>query len=208
MRSCLAAAAVVAVTLLSAGCSSAPESSVGSPSESPAVPPGVAAEDAPFTGTPGPPVLEGPASGVASWPDGLTARIAAVERVPNAWGEDVPKSEAIVRVKVDVSNGGSSVIPVEPMSSWMTLYYGINRTEGDPEVGYGYRDPKERAKKSLFSEDPTRIMPGTTVRFVDSMTVPVSELGVLAVVVELPTEMGIRDPYTFVGVEQLLKTVR
>lgn len=154
------------------------------------------------------PAYEGPAAAGAKWPDGLTAKLTAVERVPNAWGADVPKSLAIVRLTVEVRNGTQDVLPFESGTRQTTVYYGPNRVEAEQDAGHSYPDPDEAKRKELQSDDPTRIPAGGSARFVESWVVPSSELGDLTVAIDLPATDGIRETFTLTGAQTLLKTVR
>lgn len=159
---------------------------------------------------PGPtstPILEGPASQPAVWPDGISARLVKVERVPNSWGVDVPTSQAIIRMTLEVTNGGESTLPVVPSSREMTLLWGPNRQESDQVTSYSYDDPAEEKEKSLNLDGGTQIPAGGRATFVESELVPADQLGGLTVLVELPSADGIRDPFTLTGVEKVLKTV-
>ncbi|MFF3867366.1 hypothetical protein [Micromonospora sp. NPDC001898] len=154
-------------------------------------------------------MLEGDASSTARWRDGITARLVAVERVPNSWGVDIPKSRALVRLRYVIGNEGAGPLPIEPHSSWVTLFYGVNRTEGEREAGYSYDNPKENERKGLNGDnDPTRIMPGTKATYVETYAVPIAELGSLVAAASPPAEEGIRDSYTFLGVEKVLVEVK
>lgn len=186
--------AALLLLALSAGCTSDPEPAAGpSPSPSPAAPSDVAAPSSP-------PVLEGPAAAGARWPDGVSAHLVAVQRVPNAWGVDVPASLAVVRLRLEVTNGGQEVLPLVPQSREMTLLYGPNRQEADGVTSYSYPDPAEQERKGLRADGGTRIPAGGKATFVESYLVPVAELGELAVVVEVPSTDGIRDPFTLTAV--------
>lgn len=154
------------------------------------------------------PVLEGPAAAGAAWPDGLSAKLTAVDRVPNSWGVDVPASQAIVRLTVEVVNGTQDVLPIEPMTRETDQLFGANREEAEAEAGYSYPDPAESKRKSLTADGGTRIPKGGKATFVESASVPVSALGDLTVLVRLPAVDGIREPFTLTDVEGLLKTVR
>lgn len=152
--------------------------------------------------------LEGPASQPHRYPDGLTVTLTKVERVPNGWGADVPTSQAIVRLTLDVANGTADALPVEPMTREMTLLHGPNRQEAGQVTGYSYPDPVEEKQKALTLDGGTRIPAGGKATFVESGLVPVAALGDLTVVVELPAADGIRDPFTLTEVEGLLRTVK
>ncbi|MFI6228616.1 hypothetical protein ACIBCR_15045 [Micromonospora echinospora] len=203
MRSRLVTAAVAVAVLLSAGCSS--EDPMPAPDPAPT------SSGAVGDAMPGPsssPATEGPAADGARWPDGVTARLVAVERVPNSWGVDVPPSMAIVRMTLDVVNGSDMLLPVVPQSKEATLLYGPNRQECEPVTGYAYKDPAERKRMALDIDGGTQIPAGGMAQFVESELVPVDQLGSLTVVVEVPSVDGIRDPFTLTGVETLLKTVK
>ncbi|MBQ1009397.1 hypothetical protein KBX53_00180 [Micromonospora sp. M51] len=195
----VAAAMLVA---LASGCSSAEPEPAVAPSPS-AAPNGDAVEP---TGTP--PVTEGPATAGASWPDGVSARLVAVQRVPNAWGVDVAKSQAIVRLTLEVTNGSQATLPVTPATREMTLLYGPNREEADSVTSYSYTEPAEERKKALNLDGGTQIPVSGEATFVESGLVPVDELDELAVVVEVPTTDGIREPFTLTGVGALVKQVK
>ncbi|MFC0504241.1 hypothetical protein [Micromonospora costi] len=152
------------------------------------------------------PVLEGPAAEGASWPDGLTAKLVAVEQVPNAWGVDVPKSRAIVRLTLEVRNGTQDVLPLMPGNGEMDLMYGPNREDAELEAGYDWPDGEKQ--KLLQADAGNRIPVGGSGRLVESSSVPVSALGDLTVEVELPATDGERLPFTLTDVEALLKQVR
>ena len=114
-----------------------------------------------------------------------------------------------MRLMLEVSNGGGAgVLPVEPSSREMTVLFGQNRTEAESAVGFAYPDAGEQRRKALDVDGPTRIVVGSSARFVESSLVPVDGLGLLTVVVALPATDGVRDPWTFTGVESLLKTVK
>ncbi|WP_194821290.1 hypothetical protein [Micromonospora sp. S-DT3-3-22] len=153
------------------------------------------------------PVLEGAPSSTARWPDGITARLLKVERVPNDWGVDVAKSWAIIRVRLEVANTGAAPVPVDG-AGYIHLFYGVNRTPADGPTGYAYPDPEEEREKGLTSKNPTRIVAGSKVVFTQSFKVPVAELGSLTVSAEPPAEEGFRDPYVFVGVDKVLTGVK
>jgi hypothetical protein len=199
MRIRLVIAAVV-VSLATAGCTSDPDPVVAPPSPS---------TSTPETEPPMPEslVLEGPASAGARWQDGLSARLTAVERLPNSWGVDVPKSQAIVRVTVEVSNGTGAVLPF-PTAVWSELLYGPTRRESSPVTGFSYPDPAEGKRKALSWEGGTRIPAGGKLTFAESNIVPAAELGDLTVVVKLPAEEGERLPFTLTGADKLLKQVK
>ncbi|MCX5066641.1 hypothetical protein OOJ91_12205 [Micromonospora lupini] len=154
------------------------------------------------------PITEGPAAAGAAWPDGLTAKLVAVERVPNSWGADVPKSMAIVRVTVEVRNGTGDVLPMESGIRRTTLLHGGVRVEAEAEAGYSYHDPAEARRKSLSEDGGTRIPVGKTLRFVESSTVPVGSLGELTLALRLPAVDGERETFYLTGVQGMLKTVR
>ncbi|MER7164511.1 hypothetical protein ABT336_00310 [Micromonospora sp. NPDC000207] len=202
MRRSRIAAGLVLVALSVVGCGSGEDAAPGAaPAASSSLPTPVGDAVDPT----GPaPVLEGDARSTARWPDGITARLAAVERVPNSWGVDVPASMALVRLRLEVGNEGEGPLPVVPESSHMSLFYGENRTEVDGPTGYSYDDPEEQERKGLSSDDPTRIVPGSKVIFTQTFELPVKELGLLTVTADPPTEEGIRDPYTFLNVEKTL----
>lgn len=150
--------------------------------------------------------MEGAAGVPVSWPDGVSAELTAVERVPNSWASDVPPKHVVVRVTVTVRNGGSEPLSWEPMSRETDLLYGADRYEAESEPGYSYDDPKDHRR--LSSDDPERVMPGSQVRVVESSVLPEDQLGVLAVRLKLPAVDGFREPYLFTGVESVLKTVK
>lgn len=156
------------------------------------------------------PALEGDASTTARWPDGITARLAKVERVPNSWASsDLPSGSAVFRLTLEAGNEGQGPLPIESGSRQMTMFYGVNRTEAEQNAGsVDLSNPDESKRQELVSEDPTRIAPGSKAVFVESFVVPVGEIGSLTVQVDLPAEEGIRDPYTFTGVERVVKTVK
>jgi hypothetical protein len=153
-------------------------------------------------------VFEGPASRPALWPDGVSATLVAVERVPSEWGVDVPDGMAVVRLTLEVSNASETVLPVEPSSKEMTLLYGSNREEGEAVTSFTYDSPAEERQKALDRDGGRQIPAAGTATFVESQLVPADQLGSLTVVVELPSTDGIREPFTLTGVEGLLKTVR
>ncbi|SCF21875.1 hypothetical protein GA0070618_4147 [Micromonospora echinospora] len=197
MRSRLASAAVTAVLLVAAtGCSSDKEGSVG-PSESAAVAP-----------TPSVDVFEGPASRPALWPDGVSATLRAVERVPSEWGVDVADSDAIIRLTLEVSNASETPLPVDPSSKEMTLLYGPSRAEGKAVTSSRHDSPAEQKQKGLDLDGGTEIPAAGTATFVESRLVPVDQLDSLTVRIELPSVDGIREPFTLTQVEKLLTTVR
>ncbi|WP_428966393.1 hypothetical protein [Micromonospora fluostatini] len=190
----------VLLTLAVAGCTGEPASS---PTLSPPGPPVGDAVDP--TGPP--PATAGPVANGATWPDGLSARLVSVQRVPNSWGVDVPASLALVRLTLEVVNGSGEDLPVVPDSREMTLLHGPEQEEAGSPTGYRYTDPAERRRKALRIDGGTQIPVGGRAQFVESGTVPVDELGELTVVVDLPSVDGLRDPFTLTGVESLLKTV-
>lgn len=193
--------------MFAAGCSDDGQPAAGPTPSTAAAPTGLSEGDAiEPTGPPAP--TEGPAAAGASWPDGLSAKLVAVERVPNSWGVDVPKSMAVVRLTLEVRNGTQAVLPIVPMSGETSLLYGPNRQEAESEAGYSYPDPDEAKRKQLTADGGTRIPVGGTARFVESWLVPVSALGDLTVVVDLPAVDGMRVPFTLTDVEALLKQVR
>lgn len=151
-------------------------------------------------------VAEGPATEPHRWPDGMEVSIAKVERVPNDWGVDVDPGNVIVRITVRVHNGGSDV-PFVPGSKTATVLYGPSRVEAGQVTSYSYDDPKEQRAKSLDSEDPSLLPAGKTVTMWESGLVPVKQLHALVVVIDLPAEEGLREPWTFTGAQELLKTV-
>jgi hypothetical protein len=196
MRSRLTAAAV-AVLLFTSACTS--EDPMPTPDPAPtsdAVP------------SPSVNVFEGPASRPALWPDGVSAQLVAVERVPNSWGVDVPDGQAIVRLTLEVTNASETVLPVEPASKEMNLLYGPNREEGQAVTSYTYDTPAEQKQKALDRDGGAQIPAAGSATFVESQVVPVDQLGVLTVVVEVPSADGVREPFTLTGVETLLKNVR
>lgn len=128
--------------------------------------------------------------------------------MPSSWGVDVPKSLVIVRMTLEVSNGTSAVLPVEPMSREMDLLYGPNREEASPVTGYSYPDPAEGRRKGLSRDGGTRIPVDGRATFVESALVPAGSVSDLTVVVSLPSADGIRDPFTLTGVGVVVKTVK
>ncbi|MCX5122056.1 hypothetical protein OG992_33370 [Micromonospora sp. NBC_00362] len=138
----------------------------------------------------------------------MTAKLVAVERVPNGWATDVAKSAAVVRVTTEVYNGTQAVLPFDPGVRRTTLLHGDLRQEGDQEAGYSYDDPAEADRKALTVDGGTRIPVGGTLRFVESSSVPADALGLLALAVRLPAVDGERVPFTLTGVQDLLKQVQ
>ncbi|MEU7978234.1 hypothetical protein AB0B63_06850 [Micromonospora sp. NPDC049081] len=202
MRLLTATVSVVVVLGALAGCSSKPEPAAAPSSTPSAGSSGDAVEPS------SPAVLEGPVSSGARWPDGLSARLTAVERVPSSWASDVPRSLVIVRLTLEVSNGTGAVLPVEPMTREMDLLYGPNREEADPVAGFSYPDPAEGRRKGLQRDGGTRIPVGGRATFVESGLVPAGAVQDLTVQVKLPSADGIRDPFTLTGVGSVVKTVR
>ncbi|MEH1166387.1 hypothetical protein V6V47_13455 [Micromonospora sp. CPCC 205539] len=150
----------------------------------------------------------GPATDIAVWPDGLTAKLVALERVPSSWGVDVPKTRAIVRMTLEVHNGGTVALPVPPSSRQLILRYGEKMIEAAAVTGPKYADPAERTQKALSVDGDTPIPVGGTARFVESQTVPMAHVSDLTVVVELPATSGKRKPYTLTAAHALLKMVQ
>lgn len=152
-------------------------------------------------------MFEGPASRPALWPDGVSATLRAVERVPSEWGGDVPDGQVIVRMTLEVSNASETVLPVQPSSKEMTLLYGPNRAEGQAVTPLTYDNPAEKKQKALDRDGGTQIPAAGSATFVESQLVPAGQLGSLSVRVELPAVDGVREPFTLTGAEKLLKTV-
>ncbi|GLY20351.1 hypothetical protein [Micromonospora sp. NBRC 101691] len=197
MRSRLVSAAVTAVLLVAAtSCSSDADDPAG-PSESDAVAPSPSVD-----------VFEGPASRPALWPDGVSATLRAVERVPSQWGVDVAESDAIIRLTLEVSNASETPLPVEPSSKEMTLSYGPSRAEGQAVTSNRYDSPAEQKRKELDRDGGREIAAAGTATFVESQLVPADQLGSLTVRIELPSVDGPREPFTLTEVEKLLTTVR
>ncbi|MFJ1539308.1 hypothetical protein ACIODS_12265 [Micromonospora chalcea] len=117
-------------------------------------------------------------------------------------------SQRVVRLTLEVSNQGGEALPVVPSSREMTLLWGPNRQEADPVTGYSYDTPAEERRKALTVDGGSRVPAGGKATFVESGLVPVDGAGELAVVVDLPATDGLREPFTFTGVEKLVKTVR
>ena len=197
MRSLPALAALTAAVVL-AGCTSDPDPQPA-PEPSSTAPSAVPSPSLEF------PPPEGPASEPVSWPDGVTATLAAVEQVPAEWGSDVPDGWTIVRVTVEVTNGGTVTIPVEPQTQETQLLYGPNRTEAEAVAGYTYDDPDDR--RVLQSEGETQIPAGGGLTIVESAIVPNDTVGDLAVQVMLPAVDGFRDPYLWTEAGALLRKV-
>ncbi|GAB3947695.1 hypothetical protein GCM10027614_43410 [Micromonospora vulcania] len=120
----------------------------------------------------------------------------------------MPESRTIVRLTVEVHNGGQAALPVAPSSRQLTLLYGPQLTEAAAVTGHKYPDPAEQTKKGLSADGDTRIPVGGKSRFVESQTVPMDAVDDLTVVVELPSIFGTRTPYTLTGVQRLVKLVR
>ncbi|PZG10296.1 hypothetical protein C1I95_28150 [Micromonospora craterilacus] len=193
---------VVVLAVFLFGCTVRPESTGGPPSAVPTSDP--TDPDGDLL-----PILERPASeGAASWPDGLAARLVGVEQVPNGWGVDVPKSQAVVRLTVEVVNGGDAVLPLSPGTQTLTLLYGDLRAEARQEAGYSYDDPDEEQRKGLSREPGTRIPVGGKATFVESAVVPVDQLGELTVAVRLPAVEGIRETLYLTGARGMLRQVK
>lgn len=185
--------AALSIVLLAAGCTA------DKPTPEPAPP--VSAEPS-VSATP----LEGPAAQPFRYPDGLVVSLAKVERVPNAWGVDVPATQAIVRVTIVAKNEGTVAVPVVPSSRETTLLYGPNRQVAGSVTPYTCEGPTDR--QCINSDEPERIAAGTSVTFVESSLVPAGELGTLTLRVELPASEGEREPFTFLDAHTVLKTVR
>lgn len=184
----------LSAVLLAAGCSA------GKPTVEPT--PSVAEVEPSVSPTP----LEGPAAQPYRYPDGLVVNLVKVERVPNAWGVDVPATQALIRVTIAAKNEGTAAVPVVPQSRETTLLYGANRQEAGSVTPYTCEGPQDR--QCINSDEPERIAAGTSVTFVESSLVPVGELGTLTLRVELPAVEGEREPYTFLNVHTVLKTIR
>lgn len=108
---------------------------------------------------------------------------------------------------LDVTNNSPADIPFVPGSRVATVQYGDARYDAGSANGPRYDDPAEYRRKSIDSEQPNLLPAGKKVTFWNSGLVPADQLGVLAIEVELPSEEGIRDPYTFTDAHTLLKTV-
>ncbi|WP_431728599.1 hypothetical protein [Verrucosispora sp. TAA-831] len=153
------------------------------------------------------PIFERPAGEGGTWPDGLVARATAVEHVPSAWGVDIPKGQAVVRVTLDVTNNTDALLPLGPIR-YTTVLYGDLRAEAQQEVGYSYDDPDEAERKGLRREPGTQLPVGRTATIVESAVVPVDQLDALVVAVRLPAVEGIRDVLYLTGADAMLKQVK
>lgn len=156
----------------------------------------------PTAGAPTPAPSEGPATEPITYPDGMSMRLVKLEKADRKLGVDVPGDQTIVRVTAAFTNSGTTPIPFDPDSRYITVYHGEGRTEASPVTGYDYPD-KARQLRSI---DPTRIMPGRTIEVVRSQLAPTAEVGALSVEVECPQNGSTpRQPYMFTGAEALLK---
>ena len=157
------------------------------------------------TGAPLPAEGSAAASTSFAWPDGVAVKLDRVEVVDRKLGYEIPKSKSLVKVTFTFNNTGSEPIRIEPRTSWVTVLYGPNRSEGDSEAGYS---TDNKAEQLSNQDEPTRIPAGGSAQMWRTYSVPNEGLAVLAVQVDAPSapgSTGVREPYTFADVEKVLK---
>lgn len=140
---------------------------------------------------------EGPAAEAHAWADGITAKVTSITRAPANLGfsSPTPGLDAVLLVTVEFSNAGSAPLAWDTSTAtpdWK-LYYGANRYEAD---GYSY----DRAPKL-----PSRLMPGTTATWTTLDFLPSDQLGTLALRVTPLWNDPAHQPWTFTGVDSLLR---
>jgi hypothetical protein len=170
---------ILTAALTAAGCAATPTGSPDSP-----MPVVTAAQPS-----------EGPASQEHGWPDGLTARIVSLQRLDPKLGGSLQTGQTLVKLTLTLSNPGSQAVPLPPGRVLWHLLDGLSWFEASNDEGDQYSGPL------LTSAVPGRVAPGQTVTVFDSWHVPDTQLGVLAVRVDLA---GTREPWVFTDAQTLL----
>jgi hypothetical protein len=138
-----------------------------------------------------------------TFPDGIVLILDKVEQVPRNLGYEVPADHAILRVTWTFKNTTDQPVPLQPYTRYLTVLSGPNRVEGEAEAGYSNANPGEQLQED---QKATRVAPGGSVTMFESSTVPVADLGELAVRIQpvTATAEGISEPYTFADVQAIL----
>jgi hypothetical protein len=136
---------------------------------------------------------EGPATVAHTWPDGLSVKVAGLERMDPKLGNRQAPGMTLVKLTLTFTNAGTAPVPLTSGRFLWQVLSGPNRLAAQDDEGDQFSGPK------LTSPMPERVARGQSVTVFDSWDVPSGEP--LAVRVDL----GDREPFTFTGVETLLK---
>jgi hypothetical protein len=127
---------------------------------------------------------------------GLTVRLADLETLPANYAADLPAGNELVKVTLELSNGGDGPVPLESPMRHMALLYGPNLEEASRATGYMTDDPA----RELDQLPPRQVGPGETVEVFYSFEAP----DVTEMTVEATIEPDVYPPVRFSGAEALL----
>lgn len=140
--------------------------------------------------------LQGPAGAPHTWPNGLVAQVAGLQKMDPKLGADLKAGQTLVKLTVTLANRGSQPIPLDQNRYLWRLLASPNRYEVDNDGGWN------TTADQIISPVPEQVAPGQTVTVLDAWDVPNDQFGVLAVRVDLA---GMVAPWTFVDAQTMLK---